>query len=429
MKRIVLLLAAVTAFSCAPKFEAVITSKVQRAETTFQHHIGFCLYDVTLNKQVAAHQADRYFTPASNTKIVSLATGLTILGDSIPALRYTMRGDSMIVWGTGDPSFLYKYVHNNSRVWQFLSQAPAPLYFSSTNYYAKRFGEGWAWDDYSSSDQSERSAFPIYGNLVTGTFRNAEVWVEPTRMAAQVAVKPSATDARLMREEHSNRFSFQPSFKTDSRSFDVPFVPSDSLLLQLLRDTLKREIQLANIPLDKSARTLYSIPADSLYTPMMQHSDNFLAEQLLMICSGVVSDSLDVAPAIRFMQQNAFASLPDELVWVDGSGLSRYNLFTPRSIVHVWKTLYEKVPASRLLPMLATGGEKGTIKRWYKGNPKPYVFGKTGTLSNNHCLSGYLFTNSGKTLIFSFMNSNYLTSTTEIRRSMQEILEYIRDTY
>jgi serine-type D-Ala-D-Ala carboxypeptidase/endopeptidase (penicillin-binding protein 4) len=424
-----LLLLAVVAGSCSPKFEAVVTGKLQQAETIFQHHSGFCLYDIQRNKQVVAHNADRYFTPASNTKILTLATALTILGDSIPALRYLQRGDSMIVWGTGDPSFLYTYVYNNQRTFQFLKQAPAPLYFSTANFFSERFGEGWAWDDYITSDQSERSAFPVYGNMVTGTVRDSALWVEPSRLATSVSVQPPADKAMLSRDERSNRFSFQPSFKMEPTLFEVPFTTSDSLLTQFLRDTLKREVKLANIPIDKSAQILYSLPADSLYTPMMQVSDNFLAEQLLLMCSGVVSDSLAVAPAIRFMQQNAFASLPDELVWVDGSGLSRYNLFTPQSIVQVWKMLYEKVPSQRLFSMLAIGGMKGTIKRWYKGNPAPYIYGKTGTLSNNHSLSGYLLTKSGKTLIFSFMNSNYLASTSDVRRSMQDILEYIRENY
>jgi len=169
-------------------------------------------------------------------------------------------------------------------------------------------------------------------------------------------------------------------------------------------------------------------PSDSVYKVMMQESDNFLAEQLLLMCSATISDSLSILPALRLMQQSYLSDLPDKLAWADGSGLSRYNLFTPRSIVAVWKKIYQKVPRERLLPMLATGGVNGTVANWYKAE-QPYFFGKTGTLANNHCLSGYLITRSGKTLIFSFMNSHYLASTSDIRRNMQSILEYIRDNY
>jgi D-alanyl-D-alanine carboxypeptidase/D-alanyl-D-alanine-endopeptidase (penicillin-binding protein 4) len=80
------------------------------------------------------------------------------------------------------------------------------------------------------------------------------------------------------------------------------------------------------------------------------------------------------------------------------------------------------------MALLATGGVNGTVKNWYKAD-KPYIFGKTGTLSNNHALSGFLVTKSGKTLIFAFMSNNYVATTSDIRRNMQNILKNIYDNY
>src|SRR5690606_40565208 len=68
-----------------------------------------------------------------------------------------------------------------------------------------------------------------------------------------------------------------------------------------------------------------------LYKVMMQESDNFIAEQLLLLCAQVLSDSLKTEIAIDFVKKHYLDDLVDEPVWVDGSGLSRYNLFTPRS--------------------------------------------------------------------------------------------------
>jgi D-alanyl-D-alanine carboxypeptidase/D-alanyl-D-alanine-endopeptidase (penicillin-binding protein 4) len=115
-------------------------------------------------------------------------------------------------------------------------------------------------------------------------------------------------------------------------------------------------------------------------------------------------------------------------MWVDGSGLSRYNLFTPRSIVQMWQKIGAIVPKDRLFKLLAIGGQKGTISNWYKSD-RPYIFGKTGSLSNNHCLSGFLLTRSGKTLIFSFMSNNFTSPSSDIRTNMQEILYAIYDQY
>lgn len=416
------------AFSCVPRFNRTLTKSLVATETKFQEHAGFFLYDISSEKKILEYKADRYFTPASNTKILTFYTCLTILGDSLPALKIDEREDSLILFGTGDPSFLNQYVFNNERTYSFLSNASKPLYFSTSNFYAERYGEGWAWDDYNGSYQPELSPLPIYSNLLTANYDKNELWVEPGRFAPIVSVGESKEKAELVRHERLNKFTFYPSPNLGKRKFDLPFIISDSLVIRLLQDTLHKEVRMVNTHSAPDAKFLYSTPADSVYKVMMQESDNFLAEQLLMMCSGIISDSLSSDPAIRFMQQNHFVSLPDKVMWVDGSGLSRYNLITPRSIAGVWKLIYEKMPAQRLFPLLATGGINGTVKNWY-ANDTPYFFGKTGTLANNHCLSGYLLTKSGKTLIFSFMNSNYLVSTSDVRRNMQEILEYIRDNY
>jgi serine-type D-Ala-D-Ala carboxypeptidase/endopeptidase (penicillin-binding protein 4) len=180
--------------------------------------------------------------------------------------------------------------------------------------------------------------------------------------------------------------------------------------------------------LPPAAQPVYGILTDSLYSIMMQESDNFIAEQLLLMCAGIVRDSLKTETAIEYALENYLNDLPDKPIWVDGSGLSRYNLFTARTIVKVWEKIYELVPRERLFPLLATGGVNGTLKKWYKAE-EPFIFGKTGTLSNNHALSGFLVTKTGKVLIFAFMNNNYVATTNDIRSNMQNILYWIRDNY
>ena len=70
----------------------------------------------------------------------------------------------------------------------------------------------------------------------------------------------------------------------------------------------------------------------------------------------------------------------------------------------------------------------GTIREWYAAD-QPYIFGKTGSLSNNHSLSGYLVTKKGKVLIFAFMNNNFAVNSNAIRRNMQGILRRIYENY
>jgi D-alanyl-D-alanine carboxypeptidase/D-alanyl-D-alanine-endopeptidase (penicillin-binding protein 4) len=209
---------------------------------------------------------------------------------------------------------------------------------------------------------------------------------------------------------------------------EIPARITPDLTARLLSDTLGRTVTTINALPKSAAATFYNTPADSVYKVMMQESDNFIAEQLLLVCAATLGDTLQPEITIEHMKSNHFSDFPDAPVWVDGSGLSRYNLFTPRTIVALWKKIYAEVPRERLFPMLAIGGKTGTIKNYYKAS-QPYIFGKTGSLSNNHCLSGYLVTRSGKTLVFSFMNSNFTTSTGEVRMNMQRILNLIYEKY
>ena len=115
-----LLLAACLIVSCSPVSKRQLTRTFRSTEGEFQDHTGFMLYDPQSNQTIYEYNAAKYFTPASNTKILTLFASLNILGDSVPALRYLVRGDSMIFWGTGDPSFLYRNVYDNHRVYSFL---------------------------------------------------------------------------------------------------------------------------------------------------------------------------------------------------------------------------------------------------------------------------------------------------------------------
>lgn len=419
-----LLLIGIVAVACSPVSKHALTKRFVSLETKLHDHTGFMVYDPEQKKELYSFQSDKYFTPASNTKIFTLYTSLIVLGDSVPGLRYIESGDSLIFAGTGDPSLLYENIYDSGKTFAFLSNTTKRLFLADGNFYTDALGEGWSWDDLPFTYSSERSALPVYGNYFTLQQTGSTIKTLPAYFSFNITMKDSVEKARLEREIGSNKINLYPAALADTSEWKTPFKTSGELTAKLLSDTLKKEVTLLNRTLPHSAKIVYSLPVDSLYKEMMQESDNFIAEQLLIICSGVLSDSLKPEIAIKYMKKNYLADLPDEPIWVDGSGLSRYNLFTPRSIVKLWEKIYERIPRERLFPLLAIGGKTGTVKRYYKNDP-PYLYGKTGTLSNNHCLSGYLVTKKGRTLIFSFMNNNHPAPASAVRQEMETILKQL----
>src|SRR5690606_10927278 len=121
---------------------------------------------------------------------------------------------------------------------------------------------------------------------------------------------------------------------------------------------------------------------------MMHESDNFLAEQLLILVSSTLSDTLSSALAREHIMNTYLTELRQPPRWVDGSGLSRYNLFTPESMVYILDAMYREIPRERLLDLFPAGGVSGTLKDRFGGDGQPYIFAKSGALGNTYNLSG-----------------------------------------
>lgn len=419
-------IAVLLCFSCAGSRR--ITSTFNNAPAFETGFSGLVVYDPQKSKIIYSHNAHKYFTPASNIKLFTLYTGLMILNDSVPALKYGIHGDSLIFTGTGDPSLLNPDLPD-SKVLNFFAENDKELFFHPPSEVEKVFGPGWSWDDYNSYYSVERTVFPIYGNRVKFKVDPVLSKIEsfPISFMDSIQIIPGSTGhSRFTRDIAGNTFVFNRGNKMETFSQEVPFKYSQGLLVNLLGDTINKKVKiLKELPENfKVNHTLYSIPADSMYKRMMEVSDNFIAEQILLLSANKLRDTLKSKIAIDYMQENFLKDLPDEVYWVDGSGLSRYNLVTPASMVKLLTKIYEIIPQERLFNLLATGGVSGTLKTTYIAE-EPYIFAKTGTLRNNHSLSGYLKAKSGKILIFSFLNSNYTVPTSELKIQMEKILKEI----
>lgn len=423
----------ITSCSSIKKINRDLNKDFLSSATFQQGFSGFAIYDPEKAEYIYTHNAHKYFTPASNIKLLTFYTGLKMLGDSIPAIKYGITNDSVIFTGTGDPSFLNPDLPG-SDIFHFFESSNKKLFYHPSLYAEKIFGPGWSWDDYNADYSVERTAFPIYGNRVTFSFQKGDEIPEISPAYFKDSLKteadPFKKTSEIIRDIAKNEFTYQNFIRPKPEELMIPFKFSGKLITELMSDTLKKEVKLIKkLPENfYYKKTLYSVPADSIYKTMLQVSDNFIAEQILLMAANTISDSLKTAIAIDYMKEKYLSDLPDEIYWADGSGLSRYNLTTPRSMIKLLEKIKNEVPMEKLLGMLAVGGKSGTLKNYYKAT-EPYIYAKTGTLRNNHSISGYLKAKSGKILIFSFMNSNYTVPTKDLKEGMEKILKLVRDRY
>jgi len=199
-------------------------------------------------------------------------------------------------------------------------------------------------------------------------------------------------------------------------------ITSDSLFVKLLGEAVGKEIVLSTAD-DASAWTpLYTGAEEALYKGLLQNSDNGIAEALLLMIAEKNNGVLLAEQATDSLQKKWSQWTPDSFVWVDGSGVSRYNMFTPRSLVAVLKEIYKTSSWDQILSRFPKSGVSGTLKAY----DVDQVYGKTGTLRHNHNLSGYLITKRGKTLVFSVMVNHFTSPTSEIRSGIGKVLSWLQ---
>jgi D-alanyl-D-alanine carboxypeptidase/D-alanyl-D-alanine-endopeptidase (penicillin-binding protein 4) len=413
-----------------PTFQEKIAHIILEDSTFSTSHTGLLVKEVGTGEVIFDHKSDQYFTPASNTKLLTFYTALNVLGDYVHGLKVYENADSVIIWGTGDASFLNGNLQINDFISEKLKSTSKPLYLSTSNFQDVHYGSGWSWDDYNYGYQADKHSLPMYGNMVHFTKPEPESKFEviPVYFRKLTVPNEAGQKATVMRMEDSNVFNYDYNKVKTTYKIDryVPYLTSNTLQQTLLQEHLGKPVELINSQTHIGvAQKLTTVHVDSLYALLLQPSDNFVAEQLLLNCGSELFDTLNTAKVIDWSKENLLIDLPHEFQWYDGSGLSRYNMITPGNMVYLLTLIHQKIDQDRLFRLLPTGGESGTIKNLY-ADEKPFVHAKTGTLKNNHALSGFLVGDSGKVYVFSFMNSNFLVSNKELKEGMDNILRILK---
>ncbi|MFD2202938.1 D-alanyl-D-alanine carboxypeptidase [Shivajiella indica] len=391
----------------------------------FDNHLtGFMLYD--LDSQWVQYEKNSHmnFLPASTTKLLTFYASLIVLGDSTLSFRYVNNGKEITIWGSGDPS--WKYPTLPQPKFSEFFKPYEKINFSLENWKDTPFGYGWQWDDYYFSYSAERSPLPIFGNVVTFTNTN-KVPVSNIPAFNSMLSKSDREIRGVQRDFISNTFYYNPPLYINQFS-TLPFITSPDLMAKLLGESLGKPVSLSKERLPGHAKVFKGGPMKPLWREMLQESDNFIAEQILMMVSDKLFGELNSERAIDYIKKNHMTDFPDLPQWVDGSGLSRHNLVTPRTMITLMAKLDKLLPRNELMQLLPQGGINGTLKNNYKA-PRPYVFAKTGTISNHHALVGLVKGNSGRLYAFAFMNNNYLNKASEIRREMEKVMVFIKENY
>ena len=436
------LLGAITLVSCS------VQKKIaKQADRDLLHntefagaHVGISIYDPSTQQYLYDHQGDKFFVPASNTKLLTCYAAMKYLGDSLVGFRYSIDNGAVTIQPAADPTFLHPDFKRQPGL-DFLKKYPKIIVQDNNLTHFQPFGRGWAWDDYDSDYIQERSVLPVYGNSAWFSFQKDSLAVMPRyfylnsnlrSLNAAGSTEKQATE--FGRAQTFNRYTGVPrkGAALNARGQQVPFIirqhpDQEPIYTGLLRDTLHTIVSGSTDTKGRLPNTLYSQPTDSMLAIMMHRSDNFFAEQSLLMVSFANLGLMDDRKMIDTLLKTDYSGMPQKPRWVDGSGLSRYNLVSPQDFVFVLNRMRNEFKWERIQAILPTGGT-GTLSSYYK-NYAGRIFAKTGSLSNHLALSGFIITKTGRTLIFSVLVNAEMAPAANIRKGVEKFLTGIIDRY
>ena len=399
----------------AQQFSERKIGRILKKITAFeQAYVALSIEPLNSSKPKAFYQGENYMTPASNIKLLTFLAAIQNF-DSLPALYFHKQDSVMHFKATGYPLLFHPF-YPDPELDFFFNQKYNWRYHTPKST-LNRHGQGWSWDDYPYYYSAENSPFPIYGNTIKVTGDPSKPELIPRAFKQNMAL--DTLSKKLHRELSQNQFYFNPKMLSKKDTLYHPFITSDSLFIRLLGDHIDQlVVQAKPLETPHNWNILFSNQEEMLYQALLQDSDNGVAESLLTMISQNNFEEMNIQRTIDTLKLEWSKWLPDPIEWVDGSGISRYNMITPRTLIAILKKIHSKVGLENIKKFFSKSSSSGTLKNY----PLKEVYAKTGTLRNNHNLSGYWISNKGNIYVFSIMVNHFTAPMSEVSLGITDLL-------
>ena len=398
---------------CSNVYSQISSKKIDRwvskNENLKSSVVSIAIKQLNKDKKISGVRFNTSMTPASNIKILTIL-GSLISGDTIPSIKYKITNDTLRISPTGYP-FIAHPKYDDEDLESFIKDFNHIVYHKP-NIDLNKYGPAWAWDDFKYYFQAERSEMPLYGNVIQIVKElNDSIKVIPDIFKVHMNFYQ---EEKVSRDYKENNFLINPSLIKAGDTIYYPFVTSRKNTMDLLETFFKTSVTYNNDELTNYKIWNSNIKED-LYSAVLKDSDNLISESLAANISFRANDTISTDKGLKIIQK----SLNDNKIQLhDGSGLSRYNLIKPSSLVLALEKIYQYLGPDR-------------IKKIFPNNyiitgTEDFVWGKTGTLKNNHNYSGYIITDKGRGYIFSIMINHFTDDIDIIKEAISDFLKYIK---
>jgi len=449
-------------------------------DTDFKNaSFSFLAIDANSGEIISQHNSDLALKPASTQKLITTATMLELYGaeykikttieytGKIDTIRHILYGD-IIIKGGGDPTLGSKYFDETKNK-QFLTvwtnaikklqidSIAGSVIADASIYSYDIVPQTWTWNNMGNYFGAGACGLSIYDNYYSLYFNSSNTYGDTTQIVECI---PDIPDLVFENEVIADSISYDNAyiygapysnirylrgeiplnktrFKVKGSMPDPAYIAANELEKALIKAGIKfknnatsiRRLKLNGKYIDEKRTeidTVFSPQLSKIITQTNIHSINLFAEHFLNEIGLKLIDKPNTEIAAKavmeYWQQKGMDT--QGMYLVDGSGLSHYNVITPRQMVFVLNYMkHQSKNFDVYYNSLAIGGETGTITKMFKKTAaKGNIRAKSGTITHVKCYSGYVKSASGREIIFSMFANNFSCSSRQAKEKLEKIM-------
>jgi len=415
--------------------------------------IGIAVQAMDTGKIVYQKNADQLFSPASTLKLFTAAASTAFLGDNFhyktvvlsqknPDHKGLLQGNIYVLFG-GDPTLtkndikeLMGEIKENG-----INTIDGNLILDDTIFDQVGYGPGWMWDELNFCYAAPLLGIMIDKNCFSFLLSPAQ---QPNDLALITnapdngytpiintvsTVEPKQSDMKCPLDLHVSEFNqyylsgCMPQ-QANPKWLKVAVKNIHRYVKAMTKDILKNEgIQLSGrIEFKKAPNNHHlhklaehdSATLNQLLVEMLKHSDNLIADTLFKTMGAIYFNKVGTwqegARAVDEILSEKTGIDFDQLRLVDGSGISRYNLMTPRQMILMLNYIYHNAKLNTaIITALPESGIDGTLEsRMAEISTIGKVHAKTGTLKGVSTLAGFITNKKGQVFAFTIFFNRFL---------------------
>jgi len=433
--------------------------------------IGIFVADNQTGEELVKSEPQLSLVPASIMKVITTATALEVFGPDFrfkSTLSYsgmvrndTLFGDLQIIGG-GDPTLGSVYFPESTHfldVWtdaiqhENIKVITGSLIIDATIYESQTIPDTWVWEDMGNYYGAGASGISVFDNMYEIHLKSDAAAGKSTEI---ISIIPEIPNLELKNEVLSsdknsdqayvfgspleNKRIIRGTIPKNRADFAIKAsVPDPTALLafEFRKKLFANNIAVSGITKYEKTKVDSSFQLSVIESPPLKdiirvtnhESVNLFAEHLLKHLAfqkfgqGTTKDGCKFI--VQFWQEKGLDM--NGFFMSDGSGLSRFNAFTPSQMVNVLKFMKTKsgyfADFYQSLPSAGNGTLTVFSKENFRGD---CLHAKSGSMTRVRCYAGYLTANSGRDFSFAIMLNNFSCNQTEAIQKIEELLVELR---